>query len=234
MAPRPRPGAALFCGGGWYLDAPLAEMLAELGYVDCTATTFRQTYLAADAPRLQLRGARAPSPAVPERRCSSCRRRIRSACSPAGCCSLQRPGPRPLPRLGARRPPALDRARLASALPRSADARRLPSPSSPTGRATPFRRSPGTRLRSPDERTDRQRRATVRGRARGPTLPPRVGSDEDARPPARLDRDAGHDRHRRARARPLLRAGLALGRLRSEDLSSGASSGTRRPPGSPF
>ncbi len=43
-----------FCGGGWYLDAPLAEALAELGYVDCTATTFRQAYLSADAPRLQL------------------------------------------------------------------------------------------------------------------------------------------------------------------------------------
>jgi hypothetical protein len=45
-----------FCGGGWYLDAPLAETLAELGYVDCTATTFRQAYLAAGAPRLQLEG----------------------------------------------------------------------------------------------------------------------------------------------------------------------------------
>jgi hypothetical protein len=45
-----------FCGGGWYLDAPLAETLADLGYVDCTATTFRQSYLAADAPRLQLDG----------------------------------------------------------------------------------------------------------------------------------------------------------------------------------
>lgn len=45
-----------FCGGGWYLDEPLAEMLALLGYVDCTATTFRQSYLAAGAPRLQLAG----------------------------------------------------------------------------------------------------------------------------------------------------------------------------------
>jgi hypothetical protein len=43
-----------FCGGGWYLDAPLAETLAAHGYVDCTATTFRQSYLADDAPRLQL------------------------------------------------------------------------------------------------------------------------------------------------------------------------------------
>lgn len=50
LAPR------FFCGGGWYLDTPLAETLADLGYVDCTATTFRQSYLADDAPRLQLAG----------------------------------------------------------------------------------------------------------------------------------------------------------------------------------
>jgi cytosine/adenosine deaminase-related metal-dependent hydrolase len=43
-----------FCGGGWYLDAPVAETLAAQGYVDCTATTFRQSYLDAGAPRLQL------------------------------------------------------------------------------------------------------------------------------------------------------------------------------------
>ena len=43
-----------FCGGGWYLDAPVAEILAELGYVDCTSTTFRQAYLAPGAPRLEL------------------------------------------------------------------------------------------------------------------------------------------------------------------------------------
>jgi hypothetical protein len=30
--------------------------LAELGYVDCTATTFRQSYLPPGAPRLQLAG----------------------------------------------------------------------------------------------------------------------------------------------------------------------------------
>ena len=45
-----------YCGGGWYLDEPVAETLASFGYVDCTATTFRQTYLADDAPRLQLAG----------------------------------------------------------------------------------------------------------------------------------------------------------------------------------
>ena len=47
-----------FCGGGWYLDPSLAETLSSLGYVDCTATTFRQSYLEDDAPRLQLPGAR--------------------------------------------------------------------------------------------------------------------------------------------------------------------------------
>jgi hypothetical protein len=47
-----------FCGGGWYLDEPLAETLARYGYVDCTATTFRQSYLAAGAPRLELPGPR--------------------------------------------------------------------------------------------------------------------------------------------------------------------------------
>jgi hypothetical protein len=45
-----------FCGGGWYLDLPLAETLASFGYVDCTATTFRQSYLSENAPRLQLAG----------------------------------------------------------------------------------------------------------------------------------------------------------------------------------
>jgi hypothetical protein len=48
LAPR------FFCGGGWYLDIPVAETLASLGYVDCTATAFRQSYLTDDAPRLQL------------------------------------------------------------------------------------------------------------------------------------------------------------------------------------
>lgn len=47
-----------FCGGGWYLDEPVAEVLASFGYVDCSATTFRQAYLAPDAPRLQLDGPR--------------------------------------------------------------------------------------------------------------------------------------------------------------------------------
>jgi hypothetical protein len=43
-----------FCGGGWYMDEAVAETLASFGYVDCTATTFRQSYLAEGAPRLGL------------------------------------------------------------------------------------------------------------------------------------------------------------------------------------
>jgi hypothetical protein len=43
---------SLFCGGGWYMDAAVADVLAELGFTDCTATAFRPSYLDADAPRL--------------------------------------------------------------------------------------------------------------------------------------------------------------------------------------
>jgi hypothetical protein len=52
LAPR------FFCGGGWYLDRAVAETLASFRYVDLTATTFRQSYLAPGAPRLQLDGPR--------------------------------------------------------------------------------------------------------------------------------------------------------------------------------
>jgi hypothetical protein len=45
-----------FCGGGWFLDLELAETLAALDYVDCTGTTFRQSYLPPGAPRLQVDG----------------------------------------------------------------------------------------------------------------------------------------------------------------------------------
>jgi hypothetical protein len=38
---RPR----LFCGGGWYTDASVAEACAELGYVDCTPRGERPPYL---------------------------------------------------------------------------------------------------------------------------------------------------------------------------------------------
>lgn len=44
----------LFCGGGWFMDEDVAVALAELGYADCTATSFRPAYLPPGAPRLQL------------------------------------------------------------------------------------------------------------------------------------------------------------------------------------
>jgi len=47
-----------FCGGGWYMDAAVAAAVAELGYVDCSATAYRQRYLAAGAPRVSV-----PAPA---------------------------------------------------------------------------------------------------------------------------------------------------------------------------
>jgi hypothetical protein len=40
----------VFCGGGWYLDEAVAAIVAEVGYADCTATAFRPSYLAEDAP----------------------------------------------------------------------------------------------------------------------------------------------------------------------------------------
>jgi hypothetical protein len=46
--------ATLFCGGGWYFDVDVARAVAELGYADCTATSFTPSYLRADAPRLEL------------------------------------------------------------------------------------------------------------------------------------------------------------------------------------
>ena len=44
----------LFCGGGWYTDADVAEACAELGYVDCTPRARRPPYLAGDAPWVEL------------------------------------------------------------------------------------------------------------------------------------------------------------------------------------
>jgi hypothetical protein len=35
----------LFCGGGWYTDAEVAEACAELGYADCTPRATRPRYL---------------------------------------------------------------------------------------------------------------------------------------------------------------------------------------------
>jgi hypothetical protein len=47
-------GVRFFCGGGWYLDEGVAEAVADLGYVDCTATAFRPGYLEPGAPHVQL------------------------------------------------------------------------------------------------------------------------------------------------------------------------------------
>lgn len=44
--------AQLFCGGGWYLDGDVAAVLADLGYADCTGTSFVPSYLAEHASRL--------------------------------------------------------------------------------------------------------------------------------------------------------------------------------------
>lgn len=44
--------ATLFCAGGWYMDAEVAEAVAEAGYADCSATAFRPGYLEDDAPRM--------------------------------------------------------------------------------------------------------------------------------------------------------------------------------------
>jgi len=44
----------LFCGGGWYTDAEVAEACAELGYVDCTPRAARPPYLAPGEPWASL------------------------------------------------------------------------------------------------------------------------------------------------------------------------------------
>jgi hypothetical protein len=43
-----------YCGGGWYMDEPLAREVAAAGYVDCSATTLPLPWLAADEPRLEV------------------------------------------------------------------------------------------------------------------------------------------------------------------------------------
>jgi hypothetical protein len=43
-----------YCGGGWYMDADVAAAVADAGYADCTATSFRPSYLAAGERRLGL------------------------------------------------------------------------------------------------------------------------------------------------------------------------------------
>lgn len=44
----------LFCGGGWYTDAEVADACAELGYVDCTPRAARPPYLPPAAPWASL------------------------------------------------------------------------------------------------------------------------------------------------------------------------------------
>jgi len=42
----------LFCAGGWFMDEALAEIVADLGLADCSATAFQPRYLAPGEPRL--------------------------------------------------------------------------------------------------------------------------------------------------------------------------------------
>lgn len=44
----------VFCGGGWYTDAGVADACAELGYVDCTPRALRPGYLVAGEPWAEL------------------------------------------------------------------------------------------------------------------------------------------------------------------------------------
>ncbi len=43
-----------FCGGGWYTDAAVMSAVADLGYIDCTATARRPSYLPPGSPRAGL------------------------------------------------------------------------------------------------------------------------------------------------------------------------------------
>jgi hypothetical protein len=43
-----------FCGGGWYTDAEVMSVVADLGYADCTATAWRPPYLPEGSPRASL------------------------------------------------------------------------------------------------------------------------------------------------------------------------------------
>ena len=43
----------LYCGGAWYMDADVAEVVAAAGYADCSALAFRPRYLADGAPHLR-------------------------------------------------------------------------------------------------------------------------------------------------------------------------------------
>jgi len=43
-----------FCGGGWYIDVDVMAAVADLGYTDCTATSWRPAYLGEGAQRAAL------------------------------------------------------------------------------------------------------------------------------------------------------------------------------------
>lgn len=42
-----------FCGGGWYVDADVAEAISALGYVDCSAVSFPLPWLGPRDPHLR-------------------------------------------------------------------------------------------------------------------------------------------------------------------------------------
>lgn len=46
--------ARFFCAGGWYMDAELAAMVADLGYADTSATSFWTSWLPQGVTRLEL------------------------------------------------------------------------------------------------------------------------------------------------------------------------------------
>lgn len=43
-----------FCGGGWYMDGEVAAAVADLGYIDCTATAWQPPTLGPEDPRAGL------------------------------------------------------------------------------------------------------------------------------------------------------------------------------------
>ena len=113
----------LFCGGGWYTDADVAEACAELGYVDCTPRASRPAYLGSNEAWASLREpARHPTPLGPRARGDSddaLARRSRSRASPVA--SASRGYARLLPR---HRPPDPPAARSADGAPAGACAPR--------------------------------------------------------------------------------------------------------------
>ncbi len=93
-----------FCGGGWYWDVPVAETLAACGYVDCSATSFQQSYLAANAARLQLAGSRAHRAALRGNAHGAAGHALARSARAGSAAPSGRA--RPLPRLGAPGPQA--------------------------------------------------------------------------------------------------------------------------------